>query len=79
VLRLTGVSAEVKKKEDGKRDVWYVVATTDALAAGRRELRDAIRKVVEEALDKGLVGEKRPDAGWRSWRGVWRCGRGRSS
>jgi hypothetical protein len=48
LLRLAGVSAEVKKKEDGKRDVWYVVATTDALAAGRRELRDAIRKVVED-------------------------------
>jgi hypothetical protein len=59
LLRLAGVSAEVKKKEDGKRDVWYVVATTDALAAGRRELRDAIRKVVEEALEKGLVGEKK--------------------
>jgi hypothetical protein len=48
LLRLAGASAEVKKKEDGKRDVWYVVATTDALAAGRRELRDAIRKVVED-------------------------------
>jgi len=63
LLRLAGVSAEVKKKEDGKRDVWYVVATTDALAAGRRELRDAIRKVVKEALEKGLVGEKKA----RSW------------
>ncbi len=63
LLRLAGVGAEVKKKEDGKRDVWYVVATTDVLAAGRRELRDAIRKVVEEALEKGLVGEKKA----RSW------------
>jgi uncharacterized protein YkuJ len=76
LLRLAGVSAEVKKKEDGKRDVWYVVATTDALAAGRRELRDAIRKVVEEALDKGLVGEKKArhwleklEKGMAAWEG----------
>jgi DUF971 family protein len=61
LLRLAGVSAEVKK-EGGKmakrhsgRDIWYVLATTDRLAAGRKELRDAVRKVVEEALEKGWV------------------------
>ncbi len=35
LLRLAGVNAEVKKRE-GKRDVWYIVATTDKLAAGVR-------------------------------------------
>ncbi len=57
LLRLAGVSAEVKKVSD--RDVWQVWATTDVLAAGREELRDAIRKVVEEALKKGWVDEKK--------------------
>jgi hypothetical protein len=28
------------------------------LAAGRKELRDAVRKVVEETLGKGWVDEK---------------------
>ncbi|MFZ8808201.1 MAG: hypothetical protein ACO2PN_08860 [Pyrobaculum sp.] len=50
LLRLAGVSAEVKKV--GDRNVWQVWATTDVLAAGREELRDAIRKVVEEALER---------------------------
>ncbi|NAZ34877.1 MAG: hypothetical protein GU356_11490 [Pyrobaculum sp.] len=57
LLRLAGVSAEVKKV--GDRNVWQVWATTDVLAAGREELRDAIRKVVEEALEKGWVDEKK--------------------
>jgi hypothetical protein len=57
LLRLAGVSAEVKKVSD--RDVWQVWATTDKLAAGREELRDAVRKVVEEALEKGWVDEKK--------------------
>jgi hypothetical protein len=57
LLRHAGVTAEVEKV--GGRDVWRVRATTDMLAAGRKELRDAVRKVVEEALDKGLVGEKK--------------------
>jgi hypothetical protein len=37
LLRLAGVSAEVKKV--GGRDEWQVWATTDRLAAGREELR----------------------------------------
>jgi hypothetical protein len=57
LLRLAGVTAEVKKVGSG--DVWYVYASTDVLAAGREELRDAIRKVVEEALEKGWVDEKK--------------------
>ncbi len=57
LLRHAGVSAEVKKKKD--RNVWQVWATTDMLAAGREELRDAVRKVVEEALGKGWVDEEK--------------------
>jgi hypothetical protein len=55
LLKLAGVDAEVKK--EGGKDVWYIKATTDMLAAGRKELRDAVRKVVEEALEKGWVDE----------------------
>jgi hypothetical protein len=57
LLRLAGVSAEVKKV--GDRDEWRVEVTTDKLAAGRKELRDAVRKVVEGALEKGWVDEKK--------------------
>jgi len=56
LLRHAGVNAEVKKV--GSEDVWQVWATTDMLAAGRKELRDAVRKVVEEALKKGRADEK---------------------
>jgi hypothetical protein len=42
LLRLAGVSVEVRKAEVGGRDVWYVEATTDRLAAGREELRKAL-------------------------------------
>jgi hypothetical protein len=51
LLKLAGVTAEVKK--EGGRDVWRIEATIDRLAAGREELRDAVRKVVEEVLEKG--------------------------
>lgn len=57
LLRLAGVSTEVKKV--GGRDVWYVEATTDMLATGHKELRDAVRKVVEEAPEKGWVDEQK--------------------
>ena len=53
LLRHAGVSAEVKRV--GERDEWRVRATTDRLAAGRRELRDAIADIVREALAKGWV------------------------
>jgi hypothetical protein len=56
LLRHAGVNAEVEKV--GSEDVWRVRATTDRLAAGRKELRDAVRKVVEEALKNGRVDEK---------------------
>jgi membrane-associated protease RseP (regulator of RpoE activity) len=50
LLKLAGVSAEVKR--EGGRDVWYVRATTDKLAAGRKELRDAVAEIVRAALAK---------------------------
>ncbi|MFZ8809773.1 MAG: PaRep2b protein [Pyrobaculum sp.] len=39
--------------------MWRIEVTTDVLAAGRKELREAVRKVVEEALEKGWVDEKK--------------------
>jgi len=56
LLRHAGVDAEVKKV--GGRDEWRVEATTDMLAAGRRELRDAIAKIVGTARDNGWINEE---------------------
>jgi len=56
LLKLAGVTAEVRR--EGNRDVWYVEATTDKLAAGRKELRDAIAEIVREAAKSGWVGEE---------------------
>jgi hypothetical protein len=53
LLRHAGVSAEVGEVDSG--DSWYVVATTDKLAAGREELRKALAKIVETARSKGWV------------------------
>jgi len=59
ILRLAGVSAEVQR-ESG-RDVWYVLVYTDKLAAGRKELRDALAKIVETARGNGWVDEKKAE------------------
>ncbi len=59
LLRLAGVGAEVKRK--GGRNEWYIVATTDKLAAGRKELRDALAKIVETAHVNGWVDEKKAE------------------
>jgi hypothetical protein len=56
LLRLVGVGAEVKK--EGGEDVWRVWATTDRLAAGRRELRDAIAEIVRKAVESGWVNRE---------------------
>jgi hypothetical protein len=53
LLRRAGVDADVRKV--GGRDEWQVWATTDKLAAGRKELRDAVAKAVREALARGWV------------------------
>jgi hypothetical protein len=53
LLKLAGVSTEVRKV--GDRDEWRVVATTDRLVAGHEELRNALAKVVREAVARGWV------------------------
>jgi hypothetical protein len=54
LLKLAGVGSEVKKRE-GEREVWYVYAYTDVLAAGREELRKAIAEIVREAVARGWI------------------------
>ena len=61
LLKLAGVGAEVKKKREGKREVWYVVATTDKLAAGRKELRDAFVEIVKTARDKDWIDAEKAE------------------
>ena len=56
LLKLAGVNTEVKKKMSN-REVWRIWATTDMLAAGRKELRDALAKIVETA--RKSVGEEK--------------------
>jgi hypothetical protein len=46
-----GIGAEVKKV--GSRDIWYVEATADMLAAGRGELRKAPTEIVKRAVENG--------------------------
>jgi len=53
LLKLAGVNAEAKK--EGGRDVWRVIATTDTLAAGSVELRNAMAEIVETARVNGWV------------------------
>ena len=59
LLKLVGVDAEVKKV--GDRDEWRVEATTDMLAAGRKELRNALAEIVKTARDNGRVDEKKAE------------------
>ncbi len=61
LLRLAGVGTEVKKV--GDRDQWRVYAYTDKLAAGRKELRDALADIVREALARDWVDARRAE-GW---------------
>jgi Fe2+ transport system protein FeoA len=53
LLRMAGVSAEITKVDD--RDIWYVFAYTDKLAAGREELRKTIAEIVRKAVEKGWM------------------------
>jgi RNA-splicing ligase RtcB len=53
LLKVTGVSAEVKRKGDG--DGWYVRASTVVLASAREELRKALAAIIKTALARGLV------------------------
>jgi len=42
-------------RREGDRNEWRVGATTDMLAAGRKELRDALAEIVKTALTRGWV------------------------
>jgi hypothetical protein len=53
LLRRAGVVAEVEK--EGNRDVWYVRATTDKLAAGHEKLRKALAEIVRRAVENDWV------------------------
>ena len=53
LLKLVGVNAEVKKV--GDRGEWRVEATTDMLAAGRKELRNALAEIVKATRSNGGV------------------------
>jgi hypothetical protein len=57
LLRLAGVGTEVKKVGD----VWYLIATTNMLAAGREEFRKALAEVIRRAVENGWVDEKRAE------------------
>jgi predicted Zn-dependent protease len=59
--KLADVGAEVKKREG--RDAWYVKATTDMLAAGRKEFRDAIAEIVKTARGNGWTDADKAE-GW---------------
>ncbi|MFZ8808714.1 MAG: hypothetical protein ACO2PN_11505 [Pyrobaculum sp.] len=61
LLRLAGVSAEVRKRKD--RDVWYVKAATDRLAAGHENLRKALAEIVRRAVENGWVEAGKAE-GW---------------
>jgi hypothetical protein len=61
LLRLAGVTAEVKK--EGGRDVWYIQVTTGMLVTGREELRKVLAKIVREAIARGWVDAGRAE-GW---------------
>jgi hypothetical protein len=55
LLRLAGVSAEIKRTMKGDKDVWYVYASTDRLAAGREELRKALAEIVRRAVENRWI------------------------
>ena len=60
LLKLAGVSAEVKK--EGGRDVWRIVATTNMLAAGHEEPRNAIAEIVKATRGQRLGGRRQGEA-----------------
>jgi len=59
LLRRAGVDAKVRG--EGGRDVWYVIAYTDKLAAGRKELRDILADIVRKAVENGWVNRETAD------------------
>jgi hypothetical protein len=74
LLRLAGVETRVRK--EGGRDVWYLGATTDQLAAGGEELRRELAKAVRQAREMDLLEEGKArrwiekfEAGMSTWHG----------
>jgi len=61
LLRLAGVSVEVRKAEMGGRDGWYIDVSTVMLAAGREELRKALAEIVRAAVKNDWVDEKKAE------------------
>jgi Fe2+ transport system protein FeoA len=53
LLKLAGVSVKMKKVGEGGE--WHVWATTNKLATGRKELRDALAEIVRAAVENGWV------------------------
>jgi hypothetical protein len=53
LLRHAGVSAEVRKVNGS--DIWYVIVTTDKLAAGHEKLRKALAEIVRKAMEDKKV------------------------
>ncbi len=53
LLKLAGVTAEVKKVSSG--GVWRIVVTTNKLAAGCGELRRTLAEIVRKAVESGWV------------------------
>jgi len=62
LLRLAGVSAEVKRKE-GSRGERRVEVSTNRLAAGHEKLRKALAEIVREAIARGWVDADKA-GGW---------------
>ena len=55
LLRLAGVSVEVRRAEMGGRYRWYIEVSTDMLAAGCEELRKVLAEIVRKAAENGWV------------------------
>jgi hypothetical protein len=62
LLRLAGVSAEVKRKEGGRGER-RVEVSTNRLAAGHEKLRKALAEIVREAIVRGWVDADKA-GGW---------------
>jgi hypothetical protein len=59
LLKLAGIDVEVKKEDN--RDKWYVVASTNKLAAKCEEFRKAIAEIVKKAVENGWVDAGRAE------------------
>ena len=59
LLKLADVDAEVKK--EGGRDVWRIDVTPNRLAAGRKEIRDALVELIRAAVEKGWMNASKAE------------------